>query len=152
MTGSFFKFDILESIDPHAVMFIFLPPLIFESAFYADGHIFIKSFKTIVSMAGIGVIIASVVTMLLIMIIFPAYTLNENIDYSIYGFTPTILPAMLLGVTLSATDPVAVVSLLNSLGAPKELGTMIEGESLLNDGTAYGFFSFNSKIDEELLR
>ena len=71
MTGSFFKFDILESIDPHAVMFIFLPPLIFESAFYADGHIFIKSFKTIVSMAGIGVIIASVVTMLLIMIIFP---------------------------------------------------------------------------------
>ena len=146
MTGSFFKFDILESIDPHAVMFIFLPPLIFESAFYADGHIFIKSFKTIVSMAGIGVIIASVVTMLLIMIIFPAYTLNENIDYSIYGFTPTILPAMLLGVTLSATDPVAVVSLLNSLGAPKELGTMIEGESLLNDGTAYGFFLLILKL------
>ena len=140
MTGSFFKFEILESVDPHAVMFIFLPPLIFESAFYADAHIFIKSFKTIVSMAAIGVIIASCVTMLLIMGIFPVYKLNPNIDYSIYGATPTVLPAMLLGVTLSATDPVAVVSLLNSLGAPKQLGTMIEGESLLNDGTAYGLF------------
>ena len=53
---------------------------------------------------------------------------------------------MLLGVTLSATDPVAVVSLLNSLGAPKELGTMIEGESLLNDGTAYGFFLLILKL------
>ena len=70
MTGSFFKFEILESVDPHAVMFIFLPPLIFESAFYADAHIFIKSFKTIVSMAAIFVIIASCVTMLLIMGIF----------------------------------------------------------------------------------
>ena len=71
---------------------------------------------------------------------FPVYKLNPNIDYSIYGATPTILPAMLLGVTLTATDPVAVVSLLTSLGAPKQLGTMIEGESLLNDGTAYGLF------------
>lgn len=42
----------------------------------------------------------------------------------------------LVGTILSATDPVAVVALLKDLGAEKALGTMIEGESLLNDGSA----------------
>ena len=37
---------------------------------------------------------------------------------------------------LSATDPVAVVSVLHTLGAPPKLATLIAGESLLNDGSA----------------
>lgn len=44
------------------------------------------------------------------------------------------------GAIISATDPVAVVSLLKELGASKRLSTMIEGESLLNDGTAFVVF------------
>ena len=40
------------------------------------------------------------------------------------------------GAVVSATDPVAVVAFLKELGASKKLGTLIEGESLLNDGTA----------------
>ena len=47
---------------------------------------------------------------------------------------------MMMGAMLSATDPVAVVSILKSLGASPSLGTLIEGESLLNDGTAYAMF------------
>ena len=46
------------------------------------------------------------------------------------------LASMLFGAVVSATDPVAVVALLKDLGASKKLGTLIEGESLLNDGTA----------------
>ena len=45
-----------------------------------------------------------------------------------------------LAVLQSATDPVAVVALLKELGASKKLGTLIEGESLLNDGTAIVVF------------
>lgn len=41
---------------------------------------------------------------------------------------------MLLGGLLSATDPVAVVALLKDLGASKKISTVIEGESLMNDG------------------
>lgn len=41
---------------------------------------------------------------------------------------------------LSATDPVAVVALLKQLGASVRFNTLIEGESLLNDGTAMVFF------------
>ncbi|KZV31393.1 sodium/hydrogen exchanger plant [Dorcoceras hygrometricum] len=44
--------------------------------------------------------------------------------------------SLLLGGLLSATDPVAVVALLKDLGASKKLSTLIEGESLMNDGTA----------------
>lgn len=42
--------------------------------------------------------------------------------------------SLLLGGLLSATDPVAVVALLRELGASKKLSTIIEGESLMNDG------------------
>lgn len=42
--------------------------------------------------------------------------------------------SLLLGGLLSATDPVAVVALLKELGASKKLNTIIEGESLMNDG------------------
>ena len=48
--------------------------------------------------------------------------------------------ALLYGSIISATDPVAVVSLLKELGASKQLSTLIEGESLLNDGTAMVVF------------
>lgn len=44
--------------------------------------------------------------------------------------------SFLFGGLLSATDPVAVVALLKDLGASKKLSTIIEGESLMNDGTA----------------
>jgi NhaP-type Na+/H+ or K+/H+ antiporter len=47
---------------------------------------------------------------------------------------------LLLGGLLSATDPVAVVALLRELGASKKLSTLIEGESLMNDGTAIVVF------------
>jgi len=48
--------------------------------------------------------------------------------------------AMLFGSIISATDPVAVVALLKELGASKRLATLIEGESILNDGTAMVVF------------
>jgi NhaP-type Na+/H+ and K+/H+ antiporter len=46
----------------------------------------------------------------------------------------------MFGALISATDPVAVVALLKDVGASKRLGTIIEGESLLNDGSAFVLF------------
>ena len=46
-----------------------------------------------------------------------------------------------MGCVLSATDPVAVVALLKELGASVRFNTLIEGESLMNDGTAMVFFA-----------
>ncbi|NNC55112.1 MAG: sodium:proton antiporter, partial [Pseudomonadales bacterium] len=49
--------------------------------------------------------------------------------------------ALLCGAILSATDPAAVVSTMKKLHAPKDLGTLMEGESLVNDATAVVLFS-----------
>ena len=56
------------------------------------------------------------------------------------GYDFNWIEATVLGTMLSATDPVAVVALLKELGAPEELGTLIESESLLNDGVAFALF------------
>lgn len=56
-------------------------------------------------------------------------------------FTWSIGVALLFGALVSATDPVAVVALLKEKSSRKRLETLIEGESLLNDGTAIVFFA-----------
>ena len=87
------------------------------------------------SLAVLGVTIATFVTGSFLMLVVSDF--RTNVDYSPLKDFST---AMMLGSMLSATDPVAVVQLLKSLGASPKLGTLIEGESLLNDGTAYAMF------------
>jgi len=55
---------------------------------------------------------------------------------------------LMFGAIISATDPVAVVALLKELGASKKLATMIEGESLFNDGTAMVLFLIVLEFEE----
>ena len=49
--------------------------------------------------------------------------------------------AMAFGALISATDPVAVIAFFRSVGVDKRLSTLIEGESLLNDGVAVVLFT-----------
>ena len=55
---------------------------------------------------------------------------------------------MMVGSILAATDPVAVVSILKEVGASKILGHVIEGESLVNDGTAIVVFTLFFEISK----
>ena len=48
---------------------------------------------------------------------------------------------MVFAALIAATDPIAVVALFKTLGVPKRLAVLVEGESLLNDGTAVVFFT-----------
>ncbi len=127
--------NILHNISPYVILFVFLPPLIFESAFYLEYHIFCRSIYAITAMAIVGVTIATFVTGFFLMYVVSMF--QTNISYLPLADFDT---AMMMGAILSATDPVAVVQLLKSLGASRSLGTLIEGESLLNDGTAYAMF------------
>ena len=113
----------------HEILLIFLPALIFESAFGSDSHIMSVEFGQILIMAGPIVLMAT--------------GLSGVCTYYVLGYNTEQFPfsaALLLGSILSATDPVAVVALLKELGASKRLATMIEGESLMNDGTAMVIF------------
>jgi NhaP-type Na+/H+ or K+/H+ antiporter len=117
------------SMNPHLIMLIFLPPLIFESAFNTDAHLFYYEIWKILALAGPAVIASTYLT---------AVVMYYILGYNDHGFTFTA--ALMLGAILSATDSVAVVALLKELGASKRLSTLIEGESLMNDGTAMVVF------------
>lgn len=119
-------------IDPHMLFFVFLPVLIFEAAFAMDLHTFKKSATNSIILAVPGIVIALVLTGVLVYAI-------DYFDLGLEGWANWAL-AFMFGSVISATDPVAVVALLKELGASKKLGTLIEGESLLNDGTAIVLF------------
>ena len=116
------------NVDPHVIMYGLLPPLLFESAFGVDFHVFVKVAAMAIIMALPGVIVATGCTAAVSMLFFSGCC---NVG---------LWECVLLGSVLSATDPVAVVGVLNTLGAPAHLKHMIEGESLLNDGSAVVIF------------
>ncbi len=118
-------------IDPHLILYVFLPTLIFEAAFAMDVHTFKKSVTNAFILAVPGIVVALFLTGALVM-------LMKTLGLGLSMWTWSI--ALLFGTVISATDPVAVVSLLKDLGASKKLGTLIEGESMLNDGTAIVIF------------
>ena len=60
---------------------------------------------------------------------------------SLFGVTTTLAQSLLFGALIAATDPVAALAILSKIGLPKNLETVVDGESLLNDGVAVVFFT-----------
>ena len=58
-----------------------------------------------------------------------------------WGSSIALVPALLFGALISATDPVAVVALLKEVGAPKRLNLLVEDDFLFNDGVAIVAFT-----------
>jgi len=126
------------SIEPHGILMIFIPTLIFESAFNADWYIFKKVIINILLLAGPGVLLGT---------FFLAFVLKVFLGYDSddLGWAA----ALTLGSIVSTTDPVAVVALLKDLGAHAKFNLLIEGESLLNDGVAMVFFTLFLNIAKD---
>lgn len=110
----------LVNLSPELILEIFLPPLLFEAAWNMRWKDLKQSWLPVGLFAVLGVIISVL-----------------GVAWAVSTFTPLSLPiALLLGASLSATDPVSVVALFRELGASKRLTTIMEGESLFNDGVA----------------
>lgn len=115
-------FDPLRSlsISPDLILYVFLPTLVFESAFNLDARALRRDIGAVLLLAGPGLLLSTAI-----------------IGYLVYWVTPIPLaPALLLGAILSATDPVAVIAVFKQLGAPRRLTMLVDGESLFNDATA----------------
>uniref|UniRef100_A0A1J3FAF8 Sodium/hydrogen exchanger 7 n=1 Tax=Noccaea caerulescens TaxID=107243 RepID=A0A1J3FAF8_NOCCA len=121
-----------NEIDPELLLAVFLPALLFESSFSMEVHQIKRCLGQMVLLAGPGVLISTFCLGSLVKLTFP-----YDWDWK---------TSLLLGGLLSATDPVAVVALLKELGASKKLSTVIEGESLMNDGTAIVVFQLFLKM------
>jgi monovalent cation:H+ antiporter, CPA1 family len=106
---------------------VFLPGLLFEAAFNLDVGIFLKNKMAISALAIPGVIAA----------IFLAGT---GTALAISGLSThtgfTLQQGLVFGALVAATDPIAVVAIFKELRVPVRLATLVEGESLLNDGTS----------------
>lgn len=105
---------------------IFLPGLIFEAAFHLGWRHFRANARAILGLAFPGVALAVAVTTALL----------SFIPWSPFGGGASWQVAMVFAALIAATDPIAVVGLFKTLGAPKRLSAIVEGESLVNDGTA----------------
>ena len=112
-------------VTPEAVFFVFLPTLIFQSAFHLDA----KALR-----ANLGPTLTLAVPGLLISTALIGGIMHTAAPW--VGMSLSWAEALLLGSILSATDPVAVIALFSQLGAPKRLTVLVEGESLFNDATA----------------
>jgi monovalent cation:H+ antiporter, CPA1 family len=116
----------LVDLSPELILSIFLPPLLFEAAWNLKWSNLKKDLVPICLYAIAGVIISIV-----------------GIALGLERFTELKLTtALLVGASLSATDPVSVTALFRELGVGSRLTTLMEGESLFNDGIAVVAFSF----------
>jgi CPA1 family monovalent cation:H+ antiporter len=116
---------------------VFLPGLLFEAAFHINFEQFWRNRLTIVSLAVPGVIAATALTTVILTPVADALDYVQNFSWRY---------ALVFGALISATDPIAVVALFRELGAPKRLSILIEGESLLNDGTGIVFFTLSLSV------
>ncbi|WP_414563976.1 MULTISPECIES: cation:proton antiporter [unclassified Anabaena] len=107
------------------ILNLFLPILVFEAAINTDISRLRSTVKPIALLSGPGVIISSGVTALL---------LKWVLDFD-------WIQALLSGVILAITDTVSVIAVFKEVPVPARLSTIVEGESLFNDGVALVLFS-----------
>jgi CPA1 family monovalent cation:H+ antiporter len=107
-------------IPPEIFLGLLVPPLIFEAAFHLNFKDLLKDLTPILALAIPGVLITTLLVGGVVA----------------WGTGFPLATALIFGALVAATDPVAVVALFRSLGVPKRLQVLLEGESLLNDGTA----------------
>ena len=136
------------SIDPEVIFLIFLPPLLYEAAWYTSWNDFWRWRRPISLLAFGLVIITSLAVAFLTSSMIPGFTLAM-------GF--------LLGGIVSPPDAIAATSVLKNIKVPKRITTILEGESLVNDASSLivlrfalaavitGQFSFSDAAGDFLL-
>ncbi len=116
-------------LTPDTLFFIFLPILIFESAYSIKIRDISDNVWSISVLSILSLIISA------FFIAFAGHWALLAMDIEV----PFIV-LLLFGSLISATDPVAVLALFKEFGAPKRLSLIFEGESLFNDGTGLALF------------
>jgi monovalent cation/hydrogen antiporter len=124
---SFYPGVHILNINPELIFVVFLPPLLYEAAWYTSWKDLWRWRRVITSFAFLIVIVTSLVIALVSSAIIPGFTLA-------LGF--------LLGGIVSPPDAVSATSVLKYVKVPRRLSAIVEGESLLNDASSLVIFRF----------
>jgi Na+/H+ antiporter len=135
----------LVTVDPEVIFLVFLPPLLYEAAWYTSWNDFWK-WRRPISLLAFGLVI---ITSLAV-----AYLTSSMIP----GFTMAL--GFVLGGIVSPPDAIAATSVMKNLTIPKRINVILEGESLVNDASSLivlrfalaavitGHFSFSQATTE----
>jgi monovalent cation:H+ antiporter, CPA1 family len=103
--------------------------LLFAGALHIDLGDLARHKEPIALLATVGVLLSTLIVGVLMWGVF-----------ALLGFKLRFIDCLLFGALISPTDPIAVLSLLKKIGAPKTLEVQIAGESLFNDGIGVVLF------------
>jgi monovalent cation/hydrogen antiporter len=109
------------TLDPHVILTLVIPPLIYSAALNASLLGIRKNLRVVISLS-IGLVLAT------------ALLVGVGLNLAVPGVG--LAAGIALGAAVSPTDPVAALAVGSRVGLPARLITIIEGEGLLNDATA----------------
>jgi Na+/H+ antiporter len=108
------------TLDPAMIFAVFLPPILYPSAFefaFED----VRANLRPIGFLAFALVLATIAVVAVVVHVV------ADVPWA---------PAFVLGAVLAPTDPVAASAVIRASGAPSRLATILEGESLVNDGTA----------------
>jgi monovalent cation/hydrogen antiporter len=108
-------------LPPDLVLIAILPPLLYSSAFFTSLRELRANIRPI-GLLAIGLVISTMVAVAVV-----AHTFVDDMSWT---------AAFVLGAVVSPTDPIAATAIMRRLGVPRRMVSIVEGESLVNDGTA----------------
>ena len=115
------------TLDPDVVFLLFLPPLLYASAWQTSWRDFRANLRPI-SLLALGLVL---MTTLVVAVV--AHVLIPDLPWAV---------AFVLGAIVSPTDAVAATAIAQRLGIPQRIVTIVEGESLVNDATGLVAYRF----------
>ena len=112
-------------IEPQLILAVLLPALVFEGAYRTDLRLLVPSLPAVLLLAVPGVLVTAV-------LVGVALSVSVGLDFRL---------SFLVGTMVAATDPAAILAVMAQSGATRRLTTLVEAESLFNDGTGVVIFS-----------
>jgi CPA1 family monovalent cation:H+ antiporter len=108
-------------LDPEVVLLVFLPPILYGEAIFANFGDFRANLRAL-TLSAVGLVLATMCA-----VAWAAHALIPGLSWE---------AAFVLGAIVSPTDPLAAAIIMRRLDAPRRLVSFIEGEGLFNDATA----------------
>ena len=119
----------LPEIDlpPDLVLVGVLPPLLYGAAFFTS----LRDLRA--NLRPVGLLAVGLVLLTMVVVAVVAHEIVPGLPWA---------PAFVLGAVVSPTDPIAATAIMHRLGVPRRIVSIVEGESLVNDGTALVAYRF----------